>query len=218
MDNQDFPNFRAFFNKLARAASSRGIPDADSEDLSAEAIERALGSFDPAKGSFQPYCNVVLANLMKNYWQRKKKTEEYTDPEGPVDPASAIDGLELQETIREYSIAVSEIKKLLLPEEKTFLEHLQHVLDERVSGAISEAARRAGITPAKGWDLFRKVQRKVRKSSMARAQSVSHTISDNVTNLYGEQIGPRFSLGSRDLLERFSRQQLYKLELLLMES
>lgn len=54
----------------------------------------------------------------------------------------------------------------LTSEEKGFLLVLQSVLDEMDARAVSEAARRMGLSPAKGWDLFRRIQRKaVRKTA-----------------------------------------------------
>ena len=59
----------------------------------------------------------------------------------------------------------------LTTEEKEFLLVLQSVLDEMDTRAVSEAARRMGMEPAKGWDLFRKIQRKATRGTIGRERT-----------------------------------------------
>jgi hypothetical protein len=217
MNEAPFSKFRSFYESLVRSATSRGILVADAQDLAGDAIEHALSSFDPAKGEFPAFCHTILSNLMKNYWRDKKKTEGFTGSEGPVDPDPPIDPMELAETVREINAALSDIKKNLSPEENAFLKHLQDVLDESGPRAISEAARRSGLTPTKGWDLFRKIQRKA-KGISPRVEfdlSVSEVRSEAPSPMMVAQFRPEFSLSSRDILARFTREQLTKIESLL---
>ena len=217
MNEAHFSKFRSFYDSLVRAATCRGIPPADAQDLAGDAIERALSGFDPARGEFPAFCRSILFNLMKNYWRDTKKTEEYPDIEGPVDPDPPIDTMELAETLREVHAALSEIKKSLSPEENACLGHLQDVLDESGPRAISEAARRSGLTPAKGWDIFRKIQRKARGVS-AKFEfdlMVSEVRSEKISPLIVEQPRPSFGSPSRDVFARFTSEQLKKIESLL---
>ena len=214
MNDAAFPKFREFYDSLVRSASSRGILLADAQDIAGDAIERALGGFDPAKGEFPAFCRAILANLMKNYWRDRKKTEEFPNNEGPVDPEPFIDALELAESVREIRAALSEIKKNLSPGENAFLNHLQDVLDESGPRAISEAARRTGLTPAKGWDLFRRIQRKARGVS-ARFESdlfVSEVRVERALPMMSAREQPEFSLGPRDIFARFTPEQLRLVE------
>jgi len=214
MNDVRFPKFRVFYDSLVRSASSRGILLADAQDLAGDAIERALSGFDPAKGEFPAFCRAILSNLMKNYWRDRKKTEEFPNDEGPVDPDPFIDALELAESLREIRAALSEIKKSLSPRENAFLQHLQDVLEESGPRAISEAARRTGLTPAKGWDLFRKIQRKARGLS-ARIESdlsISEVRSEGPLPVMTAQEQPAFSPGSRDVIARFTPEQLRLIE------
>ena len=217
MNEALFPKFRSFYDSLVRSATSRGILFADAQDLAGDAIERALAGFDPAQGEFPAFCRSILSNLMKNYWRDRKKTEEFPDIEGPVDPDPLIDTLELAETLREIRAALSDIKKNLSPEENAFLQHLQDVLDESGPRAISEAARRSGLTPAKGWDLFRKIQRKAKGMSVRFEADlfISEVRSEMPSPLMVAQEPPGFSPSSRDILARFSSEQLRKIESLL---
>jgi DNA-directed RNA polymerase specialized sigma24 family protein len=151
MNDARFPKFQAFYDSLVRSAASRGITRADAEDLAGEAIERGLAGFDPAKGEFPAFCHTILANLMKNYWRDRKKTEPYAEEDGPADPGLNISPMELAEAMGEISSALESIKAKLSSEENDFLKHLQDVLDESGPRAISEASRRSGLTPAKGF-------------------------------------------------------------------
>jgi RNA polymerase sigma factor (sigma-70 family) len=217
MNDAPFLKFRLFYDSLVRSATSRGILFADAQDLAGEAIERALSGFDPEKGEFSTFCHSILSNLMKNYWRDKKKTEQYPNNEGPVDPEPFIDTLELAESVREIRAALSEIKKKLSPKENAFLKHLQDVLDESGPRAISEAARRTGLTPAKGWDLFRKIQRKA-KGISAKFEAnllVSEVRIEMPGPIIAVQEQPEFSPSLTDILARFTPEQLSKIESLL---
>jgi hypothetical protein len=217
MNDAPFSKFRSFYDSLVRSATSRGILFADAQDLAGDAIERALSGFDPAKGEFPAFCHTILSNLVKNYWRDKKKTEKYPDDEGPVDPEPFIDAIELAETVREIRAALSAIKRKLSPGEIGFLNHLQDVLDESGERAISEAARRSGLTPAKGWDLFRRIQRKA-KGMSANFESdlfVSEVESDTPSPMMVAQEQPEFSPSSSDTLARFTLEQLKNIESLL---
>jgi hypothetical protein len=217
MNEPPFSKFRSFYDSLVRSATSRGILLADAQDLAGDVIERALSSFDPAKGEFPAFCHTILSNRMKNYWRDRKKTEGYPDSGGPADPDPPIDPMELAETLREIRSALSDIKKNLSPEENAFLEHLQDVLDESGPRAISEAARRSGLTPAKGWDLFRKIQRKA-KGMSPRLESdmlVSDVRSETPSPMMFAHLMSIFSPPSRDVLARFTPEQIKKVESLL---
>jgi hypothetical protein len=217
MNDAPFSKFRSFYDSLVRSATSRGILFADAQDLAGDAVERALARFDPAKGEFPAFCHTILSNLMKNYWRDRKKTEEYPNLEGPMDPEPFIDALELAESVREIRGALSEIKKKLSPKENAFLKHLQDALDESGPRAISEAARRTGLTPAKGWDLFRKIRRKAKGMSVKFEADffVSEVESESLSPMMVAQEQPEFSPTSRDILARFTPEQLKKIESLL---
>jgi len=216
MNEAPFAKFRTFYDSLVRSATAKGIILADAQDLAGDAIEHALSGFDPAKGEFSAFCHTILSNLMKNYWRDKKKTEELPE-EGPVDPDPPIDPLELAETIHEIRAALADIKKSLSTEENVFLNHLQEVLDESGPRAISEAARRSGLTPAKGWDLFRKIQRKARglPAMLELRESMSEARIETPRALMVEQPRATFSSASRDIFARFTPDQLRRIESLL---
>lgn len=218
MNDTSFPKFRSFYDLLVRTGTFRGISFADSEDLAGDAIERALSAFVPAKGEFSVFCRAIHSNLMKNYWRDRKKTEPFEDVEGPADPGGEIDPLELAESLREIRSVLSEIEKKLSDDENAFLKHLQAVLDESGSRAISEAARCSGLTPAKGWDLFRKIQRKARGVSPGKMELRTvlysrSTESPSVPTV--EQLRPIFGLPARDITGRFTPEQLNRIESLL---
>jgi len=213
MHHETFPKFHGFFESLVRSATSKGIVLGDAQDLAGDAVERALEGFDPAKGGFAPYCHTILGNLMKNYWRDRKPSEEFD--EGNHTPAEDdIDPIELAETVASVHAALAELQTQLSSEEKRFLLHLKDVLEDSGSRAISEAARRSGLTPAKGWDLFRKIQRKATHlpslgelpeapaPSQAQVRSISPMGADLAV----------FSADPVDPISRFTVKELLQLE------
>jgi hypothetical protein len=215
MKHASFPKFHSFFETLVRTAVSKGIAHEDARDLAGDAVEKALTGFDPARGEFAAYCHTILVNLIKNHWRDKKKTEEYVE-EGLVDPDTKIDLLELAETMRDVRAALSDIARTLSADENIFLKHLQDVLDESGPRAISEAARRSGLTPAKGWDVFRKIQRKARALPLGR--DLEEAVMSEATMIPApllERAEHVVRSDSRDPLERFTSDQLRMVEALL---
>jgi hypothetical protein len=215
MKDASYPKFLSFFDSLVRSATSKGVPLEIAKDLAGDAVYRALRIFDPARGEFPALCYAILANLLKNYWRDKKKTDGFLEGEEPPDPDSFIDVLELAETLSDIHAALATIMKELSPEEYTFLKHLQDVLDESGSRAISEAARRSGLTPAKGWDLFRVIQRKAKATTTTIVRSSLSFSEDEVLPYLRQTVRHSMSLPDRDILTRFTPEQLEKIESLL---
>lgn len=157
----DDGKFGPLFQELMRFCLVRGIPFADAQDLVGSAVEAAVRTYDPARGAFAALAQTALANRVKNHW-RDRKPVDPLDAAGDIpDPGAHPDVLDAvahdQERLRG-------IMKELTADEKAFLLALQSVLDEMDTRAVSEAARRLGLTAAKGWDLFRKIQRKAHRA------------------------------------------------------
>lgn len=161
MPRTDDEKFGQLFQELMRFCLVRGIPLADAEDLVGSAVEAAVRSYDPARGAFAALAQTALANRVKNHWRDRKPLDpldaagEIPDPDAHPDVLDAV--AHEQERLRG-------IMKELTEDEKAFLLVLQSVLDEMDDRAVSEAARRMGLTAAKGWDLFRKIQRKAHRA------------------------------------------------------
>jgi hypothetical protein len=68
--------------------------------------------------------------------------------------------LEEKERAESMKRTVERLSGLLSADELAFMKVLGQVVDERGDRAVSETARRLGLKPTRGWDLFRSIQRK----------------------------------------------------------
>jgi DNA-directed RNA polymerase specialized sigma24 family protein len=148
---------------LVARAAHKGIRYEDAQDLASRTFEKAIETYDPARGSFDPFCRTIHSNLMKNYWRDRKQHE-------PLDPdddrhASTGDFLEdmLTGEVAKMMRAIGDkILAVLEPEEQAFFLTLAEVMGVAEKAAVSEAARRLGLEPLVGWNIFRRIQRKAR--------------------------------------------------------
>ncbi len=136
----------------------RGIPFADAQDLAGSAVESAFKHYNPAKGPFRALCFAALKNLTKNYWRDRKVNVTPDDNEfpGPEDDLSALDDAEKARQTLESIMAQ------LDDEEKRFLLAMGEELDEFENRVVSKTARRLGLDPQEGWNIFRRIQRKAK--------------------------------------------------------
>jgi hypothetical protein len=163
----------ALWRRLVAAGLRAGARYEDAQDLSSQAILRALEAHDPARGAFEPFCRAIHANLLKNHWRDRRPTREF-DPEmdGGVDgfdPQVWLVILEDREMLRDIS---DRILAALEPEEAVFFLALAEAYRETERAAVTAVARRLGHEPLRGWDIFRRIQRKARR----HLQDYLHTV------------------------------------------
>jgi DNA-directed RNA polymerase specialized sigma24 family protein len=153
-------NFRRSFDELLRYALHRGVPFADAQDLVQASLVAALDGYDAAKGSYPGYCTTILGNRIKNYWRDRKPGEPIEEVDIP-DP-DLKENLEQEEERARMKMMIDRISTELTPEESAFLKALGVAYEELESRAVSKAARSLGLEPEKGWDVFRRIQRKAK--------------------------------------------------------
>lgn len=153
----DNAEFRELWRALVSSARARGVPEAAVEDLCGDAILKGLETFDRERGDFRGFCHVILANKVKNYWRTCRRLVGLE--EEPVDDAEQ--PFELEEEKRTMRENIDRLILRLGSEEAEFLRTLLQVAEDTDDACVSEAARRLSLTPAHGWDLFRKIRRKV---------------------------------------------------------
>jgi DNA-directed RNA polymerase specialized sigma24 family protein len=172
MSDGQIEGFKKLFDELMRYCLHRGIGFADAQDLVGASVESALKKFDPARGGFAALAQTTLTNRVKNYWRDRK-------PVDPLDAAGEITDPDASpEIFDEMSHDHERLRGIMAEltiEEKEFLLVLQSVLDDVDTRAVSEAARRMGMQPAKGWDLFRKIQRKAIRGTVVERRRAMYT-------------------------------------------
>lgn len=154
----------ALWRRLVARAWRSGLGLEDAQDLAGRAVLQALESFDPGRGAFAPLCVTIHRNLMRNHFRDRKiavpfdpDRDERTAPEDPLEILGEEEWRAMMSDLAESILAE------LDPDEAEFYRALGEVMAEMEAGAVSEAARRCGIPPAKGWDIFRRIRRKARK-------------------------------------------------------
>ncbi len=149
------------WDRLLMAALRRGVPLPDAEELVSDSLLKAIDSFEPQRGAFYPFCSTILLNKIRNFW--RDRDPSYHPPDGFEFPDDAPHPFEVEEDMRLMREMIDEILRALSPEEASFLKHLGVVMEEMEDRAISETARQLSISPSKGWDIFRRIQRKARQ-------------------------------------------------------
>jgi DNA-directed RNA polymerase specialized sigma24 family protein len=153
----------ALHRQLVARGLRTGIHLEDAQDLAGQTFMNALRSHDEGRGPFRPFCFTVHANLLRNHWRDRKPMIDIDDlPDEPMatgDPFTDLLSHEERETFRALA---DRILARLDPEEAAFFLTLSDVIADAVRAAVTEAARRMRITPLKGWDIFRRIQRKAR--------------------------------------------------------
>ncbi len=153
-------DLQRIWDALLRLALSRGVPFQDAEDLVSAALRSALAHHDGSRGELLTFCKTILYNAIKNYWRDRKadlpfEDEQWPNPDGGPDLV-----LEEKERIESMKRTIERLSTMLSEIELVFMKALGQVVDELGDRAVSETARRLGLKPAKGWDLFRRIQRK----------------------------------------------------------
>lgn len=161
---QDSPATLEIWKGLVGQALRVGVPYEEARDLASQALLQALGAYDGGRGDFGPFCRTILANLVRNHWRDRRPTDPH-DPESDLraaadDPLADVLTREGREFMRDLA---DRLLATLAPSEAAFFLALAEVAREAETVAVTAAARRLGIAPLKGWDLFRRIQRQARR-------------------------------------------------------
>ena len=152
--------FRGSFDVLLGCALRKGVPFADAQELVQSTIVAALDRFDEGRGAYLAYCTTILKNRITNYWRDRKPNDPIENFDIP-DPDTH-EKIEREEEAARMRKMIKRIFRELTPEESAFLKALGVAYEEMESRAVSQAARSLGLEPGKGWDVFRRIQRKAK--------------------------------------------------------
>ncbi len=168
---ENIPQIRAYnkfleFRKHQLLLMKRkyGLRDEDSEDLFEEAIIIGIRKFNSDKGEFENFFFKVYENKIKNFLARENlkrvlfSDEEFEKLENSSEDENPDFGLsDYFNSMEHFS---NSLKKRLSEEEIQFYEELRNVIMDNSNGFISITARNLSMEPSKGWDVWRKIQRK----------------------------------------------------------
>ena len=139
----------------------------DCEDIFQEAIIFAIRKFDPDRGEFRNFFFTVYENRVRNFLRDNRfrimvtSFENYENVENIED--EKIEDIDFLEYFRSMEHFSNSLKKRLNEEELEFFEELKSVIVESPRGFVSITSRNLGMEPTKGWDLWRKIVRKIKQ-------------------------------------------------------
>ncbi len=161
------------------------------EDIFQDAIIVAIKKFDNERGEFDGFFSTVFENRVRNYLRDIRlrimltKIDTYENIEELEE--EAIDDSEFLDYFKSIEHFSNSLKKKLSESESTFFDELKNVVVDNPQGFVSITSRNLGIEPNKGWDVWRRVQRKI-------------------TQLLNEKKAEQDVIGARD------KEKIYSLE------
>lgn len=157
-------NFNAFRNRLIDYSRRFNIPNEDIEEIVNDSILKALKYFDNDRGSFESLCNVIIKNKIINF--KRDNASLYLlvlidNNEDIVDAdVNSFEEKEENEIARTYLLI---LKSKLSEEELKLFNELYEMSKTGNKMIVSQASKNIGIEATKGWDIFRKIQRKAQR-------------------------------------------------------
>lgn len=154
-------NFNTFRNRLINYSRRFNIPYEDIEEIVNDSIIKAIEHFDNEKGSFESLCFVIIKNKVFNF----KRDNSFIyflillDEDEDVLKAD-VKSIEEKENSLIAMNFLNKLKNRLFEDELRLFDEIYNMCEASDKISISRASRNIGIKPAKGWDLFRKIQRK----------------------------------------------------------
>lgn len=156
-----YNNFNKFRNKLIDYSKRFKIPFEDLEELVNDSILKALDNFDSERGSFESLCMVILKHKIFNFKRDNPFLYFLVLLDENENVLEADDeSIEDRENIEIALNFLKEIKSELSEDELKLFNEIYNMCESSNKISISKASKNIGIEPLKGWDIFRKIQRK----------------------------------------------------------
>lgn len=157
-------NFYKYWNSLINYAGTFKIRKEDAQDIATDSILKALEYFNKDRGNFETYCRFILKRKVLDFKRIYADTYllMFIDDEGEI-----VDHEKDQYDEKETNeLSDSFLKKLKTELDENELKLFGSLIlycqsSEKIS--VSAAAENIGLDKYKGWDLFRKIQRKAKQ-------------------------------------------------------
>ena len=162
---EKFKEFKDYQLFLMRDKYHLGIEDC--EDIFQDAIIFAIRKFDSERGEFRNFFFTVYENRVRNYLRDNRfrimvtSFENHENVDNIED--EIIEDIDFLEYFRSMDHFSNSLKKRLNEDELEFFEELKNVIVENPRGFVSITSRNLEMEPTKGWDLWRKVVRKIKQ-------------------------------------------------------
>lgn len=135
------------------------------EDIFQDAIIVTLKKFDKERGEFDGFFSTVFENRVRNYLRDIRlrlilnSIESFENVE-ELEEEALVDN-EFLKYFRSIEHFSNSLKKRLSEREFAFFKELKNVIVDNPRGFVSITSRNLGMEPIKGWDVWRRVQRKI---------------------------------------------------------
>lgn len=157
-------NFYKYWNSLIEYAVTFKIRREDAEDIATDSILKALEYFKKDKGDFETLCRFIMKRRVLNFKRAYADTYLllFIDDEGVIiDPVN--DRFDKKETNESSNSFLKRLEASLDEKELKLFNALNLYCQSSEKISVSAAAGNIGLDMKKGWDLFRKIQRKARQ-------------------------------------------------------
>lgn len=174
-------NFKYYWESLIRYSRKFNLSTEDIEEIVSDSIRQAHEKLDRDRGEFESFCRVILKNKIFNFKRDNKDLfvlvvfDEYED-------LIQSENLTYEEKERN-AIAkkfLNELKENLNSEELQFFNETYNICDSSERINISKASKNLGIDPNKGWDIFRRIQRKAMRMKRSLWSQEERRIEDSI--------------------------------------
>lgn len=220
-------NFNLLRNSLIIYAVSLKISKEDAEEIVNDSILKALDRFDNKQSSFETFCKVILKNLISNF--KRDNSDRYLidkiDEEENNSDLTAGDeefSYQIEDLINYSNSFLAELESILDEKELELFRIIKLYSESSENISVKAASESIGLNAQKGWDLFRKIQRKaanLRNDYTKDSASVSGLfyafeekirVSD-ISEFHSDEYSTHFNR----LINQLSSSQLEKLSALL---
>ncbi len=157
-------NFYKYWNSLINYAVTFKIRREDAEDIATDSILKALEYFKKDRGDFETFCRFILKRRVLNF--KKVYADTYLllfiDDKGVIIDTEN-DHFDEKETNELSNSFLKRLETQLDEKELKLFNALTLYCHSSEKISVSAAAGNIGLDMKKGWDLFRKIQRKARQ-------------------------------------------------------
>ncbi len=157
-------NFLKFRETLLLYSNNWKISFQDREEIVNDTILKGLETFNESKGNFEGYCRKILKNKLINFTISNRHSYLLI----AIDDNDEIFRLDEYDYEKKESDAIAlkfivELKALLSKDELRLFNEIYLSCENLRKVDISKASKNIGLTAAKGWDTFRRIQRRANK-------------------------------------------------------
>ena len=227
LSDQESKKINLLIKSLLAYALGFKIQKEDAEEIVNDSVIKALDKFDNEKGDFESFCRFILKNLIFNFIRDNSDRYLYDyidDEEKFICLFSYKDEFSYQDKdlFGYYRIFLSRLEKALDEKELELFRIIRTYSESSANISVKAASESMGLNSQKGWDLFRKIQRKAAELSKIKSEkeilTISHfykfsdtTRQSRVHDYHSDE----YSLHFNRLISRLNQSQLDKLSSLL---